>query len=33
MSTLRKALGSPDLIATVSGVGYRLSAPEPEPAP
>jgi two-component system response regulator VanR len=24
MSTLRKALGSPDLIATVSGAGYRL---------
>ena len=32
MSTLRKALGSPDLITTVSGVGYRLSVPEPEPA-
>jgi len=25
MSTLRKALGSPDLIATVSGSGYRLT--------
>ena len=29
MSTLRKALGSPDLIATVSGVGYRLTEPTP----
>jgi len=27
MSTLRKALGSPDLIATVSGAGYRLIDP------
>jgi two-component system response regulator VanR len=27
MSTLRKALGSPDLIATVSGVGYRMTEP------
>jgi two-component system response regulator VanR len=27
MSTLRKALGLPDLIATVSGSGYRLSDP------
>ena len=27
MSTLRKALGSPDLIATVSGAGYRLTEP------
>jgi two-component system response regulator VanR len=27
MSTLRKALGSPDLIATVSGSGYRLTEP------
>jgi two-component system response regulator VanR len=27
MSTLRKALGAPDLIATVSGVGYRLVEP------
>jgi two-component system response regulator VanR len=29
MSTLRKALGLPDLIATVSGSGYRLSEPSP----
>ena len=29
MSTLRKALGSPDLIATVSGSGYRLIEPAP----
>jgi two-component system response regulator VanR len=29
MSTLRKALGSPDLITTVSGAGYRLSEPTP----
>jgi len=27
MSTLRKALGSPDLIETVSGAGYRLTEP------
>jgi two-component system, OmpR family, response regulator VanR len=27
MSTLRKALGSPDLIATVSGAGYRMTEP------
>jgi two-component system response regulator VanR len=27
VSTLRKALGSPDLIATVSGSGYRLIEP------
>jgi two-component system response regulator VanR len=27
MSTLRKALGDPDLIATIPGVGYRLSNP------
>lgn len=27
MSTLRKALGEPDLITTVSGAGYRLSEP------
>lgn len=27
MSTLRKALGSPELIVTVPGVGYRLQAP------
>jgi len=27
MSTLRKALGSPDLIATVPGSGYRLTEP------
>ena len=27
MSTLRKALGSPDLIETVSGAGYRLREP------
>jgi two-component system response regulator VanR len=30
MSTLRKALGEPDLITTVSGSGYRLSAPSPD---
>jgi two-component system response regulator VanR len=29
MSTLRKALGSPDLITTVPGSGYRLSEPTP----
>ena len=29
MSTLRKALGSPDLIATVSVSGYRLIEPAP----
>ena len=29
MSTLRKALGPPDLIATVSGSGYRLTEPSP----
>jgi len=29
MSTLRKALGSPDIIETVSGVGYRLMGPRP----
>jgi two-component system response regulator VanR len=29
MSTLRKALGSPELIATVSGSGYRLIEPRP----
>jgi two-component system response regulator VanR len=29
MSTLRKALGTPDLIATVPGSGYRLSEPRP----
>jgi two-component system response regulator VanR len=28
MSTLRKALGPPDLIVTVTGVGYRLGRPE-----
>ncbi|MFD0557045.1 two-component system response regulator VanR [Stackebrandtia endophytica] len=28
MSTLRKALGPPDLIQTVSGAGYRLIEPE-----
>ncbi|MDO9352549.1 MAG: response regulator transcription factor [Solirubrobacteraceae bacterium] len=28
MSTLRKALGAPDPIVTVSGVGYRLGRPE-----
>jgi two-component system response regulator VanR len=28
MSTLRKALGPPDLIVTVTGVGYRLGQPE-----
>jgi two-component system, OmpR family, response regulator VanR len=28
MSNLRKALGPPDLIATVTGVGYRLRRPE-----
>jgi DNA-binding winged helix-turn-helix (wHTH) protein len=28
MSTLRKALGEPDLITTVTGVGYRLTAPD-----
>lgn len=28
MSTLRKALGPPDPIVTVTGVGYRLGAPE-----
>ncbi|GIH18821.1 DNA-binding response regulator [Rugosimonospora africana] len=28
MSTLRKVLGEPDLIRTVSGAGYRLAAPE-----
>ncbi len=28
MSTLRKALGPPDLIVTVTGVGYRLGLPE-----
>ncbi|HEY6886584.1 MAG TPA: response regulator transcription factor [Solirubrobacter sp.] len=27
MSTLRKALGEPDLIVTVPGAGYRLAAP------
>jgi two-component system response regulator VanR len=27
MSTLRKALGTPDLIETVSGSGYRMSEP------
>lgn len=27
ISTLRKALGEPDLIETVAGVGYRLSEP------
>jgi two-component system response regulator VanR len=27
MSTLRKALGAPDVIETVTGVGYRLAAP------
>jgi two-component system response regulator VanR len=31
ISTLRKALGEPDLIVTVAGVGYRLRAPG-EPA-
>ncbi|HEV7951271.1 MAG TPA: response regulator transcription factor [Glaciihabitans sp.] len=29
MSTLRKALGAPDLITTVSGSGYRLIEPTP----
>ena len=29
ISTLRKALGEPDLIETVPGVGYRLSAAQP----
>ena len=29
MSTLRKALGSPDPIATVAGSGYRLIEPRP----
>ncbi len=37
MSTLRKALGSPDLITTVSGAGYRLqespSKHQPSPTP
>jgi two-component system, OmpR family, response regulator VanR len=28
MSTLRKALGPPDLIETVTGVGYRLAVPD-----
>ncbi|HZO07721.1 MAG TPA: response regulator transcription factor, partial [Solirubrobacterales bacterium] len=28
MSTLRKALGPPDLIVTVTGAGYRLGPPE-----
>ncbi|MCW2954728.1 MAG: two component transcriptional regulator, winged helix family [Conexibacter sp.] len=28
MSTLRKALGPPDLIVTVTGAGYRLSLPD-----
>jgi two-component system response regulator VanR len=28
MSTLRKALGAPDLIVTVTGVGYRLADPD-----
>ena len=28
MSTLRKALGGPELILTVPGVGYRLAEPE-----
>jgi two-component system response regulator VanR len=32
MSTLRKALGAPDLIATVTGVGYRLAVPPPPAA-
>jgi two-component system response regulator VanR len=30
MSTLRKALGAPDVIETVTGVGYRLAQPAPE---
>jgi two-component system response regulator VanR len=29
ISTLRKALGDPDPIVTVPGVGYRLGAPKP----
>ena len=29
MSTLRKALGAPDVIETVSGSGYRMSEPRP----
>jgi two-component system response regulator VanR len=29
MSTLRKALGAPDVIETVTGVGYRLAGPSP----
>jgi len=29
ISTLRKALGSPDLITTVPGVGYRITEPTP----
>ena len=33
MSTLRKALGSPDLITTVSGAGYHLNEPEPAREP
>jgi two-component system response regulator VanR len=28
ISTLRKALGEPDLIVTIAGVGYRLAAPD-----
>jgi two-component system, OmpR family, response regulator VanR len=29
ISTLRKALGSPDLVVTVPGVGYRVAEPAP----